>query len=222
MNLEYARINMIEQQIRPWGIGDQVVLDTMSVVQREQFVPIAYRQLAFADVEIPIGHDEFMMAPRVEARMLQALQITSTDTCLEIGTGSGFVTACMAKLAKHVDSVDIHEDFTQQAAAHLEEQAIHNYTLHTGDALRHWQPEGQYDVIAVTGAVPESMLARLEAWLAIGGRMFVVVVTGSFTVMHALLLIRQEDGELSRTVLFDTQLRTLVGAEADNSSFFTF
>lgn len=222
MNLEYARINMIEQQIRPWGIGDQVVLDTMSVVQREQFVPIAYRQLAFADVEIPIGHDEFMMAPRVEARMLQALQITSTDTCLGIGTGSGFVTACMAKLAKHVDSVDIHEDFTQQAAAHLEEQAIHNYTLHTGDALRHWQPEGQYDVIAVTGAVPESMLARLEAWLAIGGRMFVVVVTGSFTVMHALLLTRQEDGELSRTVLFDTQLRTLVGAEADNSSFFTF
>ena len=221
MNLEYARINMIEQQIRPWGIGDQMVLDTMSTIQREQFVPIAYRQLAFADVEIPLGHDEFMMTPRVEARMLQALQITSTDTCLEIGTGSGFVTACMAKLAKHVDSVDIHEDFTQQAAAHLEEQAIHNYTLHPGDALRHWQPEGQYDVIAVTGAVPESMLARLEAWLAVGGRMF-VVATGSFTVMHALLLTRQEDGELTRAVLFDTQLRTLVGAEADNRSFFTF
>ena len=220
MNLEYARINMIEQQIRPWGIGDQVVLDTMSTIQREQFVPIAYRQLAFADVEIPLGHDEFMMAPRVEARMLQALQITSTDTCLEIGTGSGFVTACMASLSQQVDSLDIHDDFTQQAAEHLDAQNIHNYTLHTGDALRHWQPTRQYDVIAVTSSIPESALPRLSAWLTIGGRMFVVI--GTQAVMQAVLLTRQEDGEFTKTILFDTQLRALVGAEADNCSYFKF
>ena len=219
MNLEHARINMIEQQIRPWGVPDQTVLDTLAAIQREQFTPPAYRLLAFADVEIPLGYDEYMMAPRVEARMLQSLSITPQDTCLEIGTGSGFVTACIAHLSKHVDSVDIHEDFTRQAEEHLATNGLHNYTLHTGDVLRDWQPTRQYDVIAVTSSLP-AMLPRLESWLAPGGRMFMVL--GTQNAMQAVLFTRVNDGELQKTILFDTNLRALVGAEADASAYFKF
>ena len=111
---ERARFNMIEQQIRPWEVLDRRVLDTMLEVPREAFVPDAYRGLAFADIEIPIGHDERMMAPKVEARMLQALAIRPSDQILEIGTGTGFVTACLARLGARVTSIDIHADLTER------------------------------------------------------------------------------------------------------------
>lgn len=217
MNLEQARFNMIEQQIRPWNVLDETILSTFGFIPRENFVSAEYRKLAFADVEIPLGNGEYMMHPRVEARMLQALAITSDDNCLEIGTGSGFVTACMAHLSKHVDSVDIHEDFTRQAEEHLLNTELKNYTLHTGDALRDWTSGGLYNVIAVTGSVP-TYLQRFEEQLAPGGRLFIVVGTGSS--MQAMLVTRQENGEFIRANLFETGLKPLVGADSGSSFVF--
>lgn len=219
-NLERARYNMIEQQIRPWDVLDQAVLKTIGFIPREQFVPLQHKKLAFADVEIPLGHGEYMMNPRVEARLLQALAIGPHDTCLEIGTGSGFVTACMAHLSKHVDSVEIHEDFIRQAEAHLAANGLKHYTLHHGDALRDWSPPLQaYDVIAVTGSLP-SLMPRFETLLAPGGRLFMVV--GTAPVMQAMLVQKQEDGEMVRTTLFETRLAPLVGAESDVQPPFPF
>lgn len=219
MNLEYARFNMIEQQIRPWDVLDETVLGTFGFIQREDFVPPEYKSLAFADVEIPIGHDESMMFPRIEGRMLQALAITPEDTCLEIGTGSGFVTACMAHLSKHVDSVDFYEDFTRQAEGRLQTNRLSNYTLHTGDALRDWSSGKLYNVIAITGSVPADM-PRFEEQLAPGGRLFIVV--GSGVNMTAKLVKREEDGEFTRTPLFETSLRALIGADNDTGRNFIF
>lgn len=209
MNLEQARVNMIEQQIRPWGILDETVLEAFGFIPRETFVPTEYQQLAFADVEIPIGNGESMMFPRVEARMLQTLAVTPDDHCLEIGTGSGFVTACLAHLSKHVDSVDIHEDFTRQAEARLLAQGLKNYSLHTGDALRSWSSTQLYNVIAVTGSLP-SYIPRFEEQLAPGGRLFVIV--GTAPAMEAMLITRQLDGEFTRVPLYETSLKALVGA----------
>ncbi|MBU0653802.1 MAG: protein-L-isoaspartate O-methyltransferase [Gammaproteobacteria bacterium] len=217
MNLEHARFNMIEQQIRPWNVLDETILSTFGFIPRENFVSAEYRKLAFADVEIPLGNGEYMMHPRVEARMLQALAITPDDNCLEIGTGSGFVTACMAHLSKHVDSVDIHADFTRQAEERLLNTELKNYTLHTGDALRDWTSGGLYNVIAVTGSVP-TYLQRFEEQLAPGGRLFIVVGTGSS--MRAMLVTRQENGEFIRANLFETSLKPLVGADSGSSFVF--
>jgi protein-L-isoaspartate(D-aspartate) O-methyltransferase len=217
MNLEQARFNMIEQQIRPWDVLDETILTTFGFIPREAFVPPDYKALAFADVEIPLGNGESMMHPRVEARMLQALSVSRDDNCLEIGTGSGFVTACLAHLSKHVDSVDIYEEFTRQAEERLLHQALKNYSLHTGDALRDWVSSQLYNVIVVTGSVP-AYLPRFEEQLAPGGRLFMVV--GTAPAMQATLITRQPDGEFSRTVLFETSLKPLVGAASGSS--FTF
>lgn len=219
MNLEHARFNMIEQQIRPWDVLNQTILDTFGFIQRELFVPKVHKALAFADVEIPLAHGEHMMFPRVEARMLQALTISPDDTCLEIGTGSGFVTACLSHLSKHVDSVDIYEDFTRQAEERLFALKLRNHTLHTGDALRDWASGKQYDVIAVTGSIPV-YLPRFEAQLAPGGRLFIVVGRGP--AMQAMLVKHEEDGEFTRTNLFETSLKALVGADTDAGRTFVF
>ncbi|MDD5391627.1 MAG: protein-L-isoaspartate O-methyltransferase [Thiothrix sp.] len=217
MNLEQARFNMIEQQIRPWDVLDETVLATFGFIPREAFVPPQWKNLAFADIEIPLGNGEFMMHPRVEARMLQALTISPDDRCLEIGTGSGFVTACLAHLSKHVDSVDIYEDFTRQAEERLLSRELTNYSLHTGDALRGWVSTQLYNVIVVTGSVP-AYLPRFEEQLAPGGRLFIVV--GTAASMQAMLVTRQPEGDFSRTMLFETGLKPLVGAASGSS--FTF
>lgn len=217
MNIGQARFNMIEQQIRPWDVLDQTVLTTFGFIPREVFVPDAWKKLSFADIEIPLGHDETMMFPKVEARLLQALNVTPEDTCLEIGTGSGFVTACLAHLSKHVDSVDIHEDFTRQAEQCLQEVGLKNYSLHTGDALCGWSLGKLYDVIAVTGALPH-YLPLFEEQLAVGGRLF--VVTGSAPVQHAMLVTRQAEGEFTRQVLFETSLKPLLGLATESHFVF--
>ncbi len=219
MNLEHARFNMIEQQIRPWDVLNQTILDTFGFIQRELFVPKIHQALAFADVEIPLGHGEHMMFPRVEARMLQALKISPTDTCLEIGTGSGFVTACLAHLSKHVDSVDIHAEFTRQAEERLFNLKLRNHTLHTADALRKVSGTGQYDVIAVTGSM-DHYVPHFETQLAPGGRLFVVVGYGA--AMQAMLITREADDEFTRTNLFETHLKALVGANSDAERTFIF
>lgn len=217
MNIEQARFNMIEQQIRPWDVLDQTILDTFGFIPREAFVPDAWKNLAFADTEIPLGNGESMMHPRVEARMLQALDISPNDNCLEIGTGSGFVTACLAHLSKHVDSVDIHDDFIRQAEQRLLESGLKNYSLHTGDALRSWTSGLLYNAIAVTGAIPH-YLPRFEEQLAPGGRLFAVI--GSGVAQQAVLVTRQPNNTFTRTVLFETGLKPLVGTTTGSS--FTF
>lgn len=213
MNIEQARQNMIEQQIRTWEVLDERVLDTMLQVPREDFVPPAYRSLAFCDMAIPLDHGESMMQPKVEARMLQALAIRPTDKVLEIGTGSGHVTALLAKLGGEVVSVDIHPDFTETAGHRLAAHGIDNVVLETGDAADGWSGHGPFDVIAVTGSLP-LLTESIQRDLKVGGRLFVVV--GEEPVMEAFLITRLGDNEWHREALFETVLPPLVNAPRAN------
>ncbi|NIM28186.1 MAG: methyltransferase domain-containing protein [Gammaproteobacteria bacterium] len=210
MNLEQARFNMVEQQIRTWEVLDQKVLDIMAEVPREDFVPAAYRNLAFADTCIPLPHGQTMMLPRVEARMLQALQIEPGDRVLEVGTGSGFVTALLARLAAHVTSVEIHDALRRDAEDKLERHGIDNVELFTGDACHGWDQGAPYDVIAVTGSLPV-LDERFQASLATGGRLFVIV--GQEPAMEALLVTRTGASQWSTESLFETVVPPLIGVD---------
>jgi protein-L-isoaspartate(D-aspartate) O-methyltransferase len=208
MNLEQARFNMIEQQIRPWDVLDQKVLDVIRAIPREAFVAPTYRQVAYADVELPLGDGEVMMAPKVAARMVQSLRLAPSDKVLEIGTGSGYATALLARLAGHVYSVERLEALSQRAAAHLAENGIDNVTLKVGDGSGGWPEEAPYDAIAVTGSLP-SLGQTLQRQLKLGGRLFVIV--GEPPVMEALLLTRAGDNAWTRESLFETELPPLRG-----------
>ena len=210
VSTEKARFNMIEQQIRPWDVLDRRVLEVFEQIPREAFVPEAYRNLAFADIEIPIGHAEAMMAPKVEARMMQALAVQPKDEALEIGTGSGFITACLARLAARVTSIEIHAELVEAARTRLTERRIANLELRTGDALSHLG-EQRYDVIAVTGSLPlADQSHELAQCLTLGGRMFVVI--GEAPVMEATLVTRIWEDQYTVESLFETELRPLVNA----------
>lgn len=209
VNLQQARHNMIVQQIRPWDVLDQRVLDLLEEMAREDFVPESYRKLAYADIAIPLGHAEVMMPPRVEARMLQALNIQPNETVLEIGTGSGFVTALLARLGRHVFSVEIHPDFTAAAAQKLSAHGIINVTLETGDAARGWPNSGQMDVIVITGSLPV-LPEAFEHSLRPGGRLFAIV--GDAPAMEATLVTRLSENEFRRETLFETELPPLRNA----------
>lgn len=210
MNVEQARFNMVEQQIRTWEVLDQQVLDLMAKVPREDFVPAAYRNLAFADTCIPLDHGQSMMCPRVEARMLQALQVESRDRILEVGTGSGFVTALLARLGGHVTSIEIHDSLQSAAKAQLAAHGIQNVDLYAGDASRGWDRAAPYDVIAVTGSLPV-LEENFQNSLAVGGRLFVVV--GQEPAMEALLITRNSETQWATDCLFETVLPPLVGVE---------
>ncbi|HEC16803.1 MAG TPA: protein-L-isoaspartate O-methyltransferase [Sedimenticola sp.] len=218
-NIEQARFNMVQQQIRPWEVLDQQVLSTLTGVPREDFVPDGYRNVAFADIEIPLGHGEHMMKPVIEARMLQALAVRPTDKVLEIGTGSGFITACLASLGGYVTSLDIHADFTAQAHARLEKLGLRNVTVKTADALAIPSDNRSFDVIAVTGSVPDPKAVELlQNQLNIGGRLFVIV--GEAPVMEACLITRVGDNQWRREMLFETEIAPLVNVAAPEP--FTF
>ncbi len=206
-DFEIARYNMIEQQIRPWEVLDQLVLDTLSNTPREDFVPVSYRRLAFSDIEIPLGHGEYMMKPNLEARMLQALDVKLNDTILEVGTGSGYLTACLAQLArKLVVSIDIVPEFTEAARTKLKTRGlINNVLLHTGDASRSWGIN-RYNAIVVTGSVS----TITDCWrhsLSLGGRLFIVV--GQPPAMEALLITRVDEHEWIQESLFETIIAPL-------------
>ncbi|MCX7174904.1 MAG: protein-L-isoaspartate O-methyltransferase [Proteobacteria bacterium] len=209
MNLEQARFNMIEQQIRPWEVSDQGVLDLLFVVKREEFVPQAYRLLAFADIEIPLGHDACMLPPRIEAHALQALHVGKTDKVLEIGSGSGYMAALLAAHASHVWSVDIVPELTEMARANLKRQDIGNVTLETGDAVLGWPAHGPYDVIMVSGSVP-FVPPELLAQLRVGGRLFAIV--GETPAMQAQLIVRTGDDAYTSASLFETVVPALANA----------
>jgi len=205
---EQARFNMIEQQIRTWEVLDPVVLELLNQVPREDFVPERYQGLAFADLEIPLGHGQFMLSPKLEARMLQALQISKSETVLEIGTGSGYMTALLAKMAKEVYSIERIAELSSNAAQKLVAHSISNVILEIGDGANRWS-DGSYDVIVLTGSVP-MLPTAFEHQLNPGGRLLAVV--GEAPVMEAMLITCISAGVYSRISLFETCIPQLVNA----------
>lgn len=206
MNIDFARQQMIDHQVRAWTVLNAAVLDVLSAVPREAFVPDMYASLAFADMAVPLGHGEFMMTPTVEGRVLQALDLRANDRVLEIGTGSGFLAACLAKLSGSVTSVDIHGDFVRDAARKLADAGIDNVKLQVMDATLEL-PGDRFDAIAVTGSI-ETFDRRFVNALRPGGRLFVVV--GSPPVMEARLVRRTGESDWSSETLFETSLAPLV------------
>ncbi|HEX7110813.1 MAG TPA: protein-L-isoaspartate O-methyltransferase [Mizugakiibacter sp.] len=209
INLELARQNMVTNQVRTWDVLDANVLDTLAAVPREEFVPAGYRNLAFADIALPLGHGETMMKPVVEGRMLQALELAKSDSVLEIGTGSGFIAACLARLAGEVISVDMHADFVEAARARLAALNVGNASLVVAEAVLGYEPNRQFDAVAVTGAV-YALPERFRRWVKPGGRLF--VVRGESPVMQAVLMRHEADGRFSEEILFETDLTYLANA----------
>jgi len=210
MNLEQARTNMVEQQIRTWEVLDQDVLDLLYVVPREEFVPAKHRGLAFSDMEIPIGEGERMWQPKMEARVIQELAIKKTDRVLEAGTGSGYLTALMSHRASRVLSVELKTSLATFGRANLERHGADNVSLETGDAAHGWPSGAPYDVIVLTGSTPTLPRALAEQ-LAPGGRLFAVV--GEAPVMSARLIVATAPGVWHGTDLFETVIAPLANAE---------
>jgi protein-L-isoaspartate(D-aspartate) O-methyltransferase len=209
LNFERARFNMVEQQVRPWEVLDTRVLDVLGEVKREDFVPPRHRKLAFADLAIPLEHGEFMLKPVVEGRVLQALELNGDEDVLEIGTGSGFLAACLARLARQVLSIEIHPDLAERARGRIGASGIRNCQVQAANAFD-FHPAQTFDAIAVTGAVavvPEIF----QRWLKPGGRLF--VIRGLSPVMEALLLTRQSPDYVETESLFETDIPYLKGAE---------
>jgi len=209
MNIEQARFNMIEQQIRPWNVLDQDVLDLLHVVKREQFVPAAYRNLAFADVEIPLPGGEAMLAPKFEARILQDVGVRKHETVLEIGTGSGYMAALLAHRAAKVTTVEISPETAEVAKKNLANAGIHNVTVEVGNGATGWDKGAPYDVIVISGALevlPESILQQLK----VGGR--VAAIVGQAPAMEASIITRTGQDAYSKVNLFETNVRYLTGA----------
>jgi protein-L-isoaspartate(D-aspartate) O-methyltransferase len=209
MDMEQARYNMVEQQIRPWDVLNQNVLDLLHKVRREDFVPAAHRALAFVDMEIPLGHGQAMWTPKLEARVIQELAIRPTDGVLEIGTGSGYLTALLASQAAYVVSVDIVGEFTAAATQKLRAHGFGNVVLHTGDAASDWPDTTGFDVIVLTGSTPllsEAFRRRLN----VGGRLFAIV--GEAPVMQAQLITCSAPGAFRSVTLFETCVAPLVNA----------
>ncbi|WP_369931000.1 protein-L-isoaspartate O-methyltransferase [Xanthomonas sp. NCPPB 2632] len=209
MNFEQARQNMVENQVRPWEVLDADVLETLKGVRREDFVAAAHRNVAFADLTLPLGHGEVMMKPVVEGRVLQALELKKTDEVLEIGTGSGFLTACLARLAGKVTSIDMHADFVDAARERLAAALVTNATVETAEAVNGYTPAGVFDAVVVTGAV-HSVPEKFVRWLKPGGRMF--VVHGNSPAQTAVLLTHEGEGRFREESLFETDLPYLAHA----------
>ena len=197
---------MVESQIRTWDVLDQRVLDLVLELKREDFVPQAYRALAFADMEIPLGSGESMLAPKLEARLVQELGVSATDRVLEIGTGSGYMTALLARLGAHVTSVELIGEFTRNAAARLERSGIRNVTLEIGDGALGWPRHAPYDAILVTGSLP-MLPDEFQAQLAPGGRL--VAVVGRPPIMTARLVTCIAPGKFNAVGLFETSIPPL-------------
>lgn len=209
MNFELARTQMLGQQLRAWEVLDERVLAAFAGVPRERFTPEDYRSLAYADTEIPLKHGQHMLAPKIEGRIAQALALEPADELLEVGTGTGYLTAVLAKLTRRVVSIDIFPELTERARFNLGRQEIGNVELATADALA-YSPPRRFDAIAVTGSVPD-LDEHFVRMLKPGGRLFVVV--GRAPVMEACLVTLQADGRSVTESLFETVLTPLVNAE---------
>lgn len=217
MDIEQARFNMIEQQIRPWQVLDPTVLSLLSVVKREEFVPAAYKELAFADVEIPIGQGQTMLAPKIEARILQELSIRNTDKVLEIGTGTGYMAALIAARAEFVNTVEIDPVLVELARKNLQRVGVVNVSVDLGDGAQGWPLYAPYDVIVLSGStpvLPEAILRNLK----IGGRL--VAVVGEEPTMQVQLVTRTEENAFNTINVFETVVPPLTNAMRNNKFVF--
>ncbi len=201
VNLEQTRFNMVEQQIRTWNVLDQNILDLLYQIKREEFVPAAYRFMAFTDMEIPLEHDAVMLTPKMEARILQELHINKTDKILEVGAGTGYMTALLSRLGAHIYSVEIVPELHTMARINLQTHDIGNVTLEQGDAARGWTKHGPYDVIVLTASTPV-LPEMFQQSLAPGGRLFAIV--GEEPIMEATLITCTSPGNYTSTRLFET------------------
>ncbi|HEY4369893.1 MAG TPA: protein-L-isoaspartate O-methyltransferase [Steroidobacteraceae bacterium] len=216
MNIELARQQMIEQQIHTWDVFDERVLNVMREVKREIFAPVGWTETAFADAAIPLGHGQSMLPPKVHGRILQALELKPEDQVLEVGTGSGYLAACLGKLSSRVRSLEVYPDLAATAGARLFEAAINNVAVETADAMQ-LQEESRYDAIAVTGSLP-LYDERFQRALRPGGRLFVVV--GAGPAMEAWKITRIGEREWQREGLFETVIEPLVNAPKPSAFVF--
>lgn len=220
INLELARTQMVNQQVRAWDVLDPAVLAVLAQVPREQFVPPRFRNLAFADIALPLGSGsgggQSMMTPQVEGRLLQALTLRGTDRVLEVGTGSGFLTACLARLTGQVTSLEILPELADSARRNLRGVSTWNAEVRTGDVFG-FRPDAPYDVIVITGSLPKPD-DRFQHWLAEGGRLF--LVTGEDPLMRARLVTRQGPDQWTTTTLFETSLPALLHATQPSKFIF--
>jgi protein-L-isoaspartate(D-aspartate) O-methyltransferase len=215
MNTDFARQRMVEQQVRTWDVSDKRVLTTLAEISRDQFVPSMYADLAYADTEIPLGNGQCMLRPSMDGRILQTLDLRAGDSVLEIGTGNGFLTACLANLAESVTSVEIFDDFVARARGNLAGAGVENVQLHCQDALVEIPP-GDFDAIVVSGSAALLHQPFVDA-LRPGGRLFAVI--GESPAKSAILVSRSADQEYRTSSLFETDIPHMVNA-TENSPFF--
>ena len=217
MNFEKARFNMVEQQIRPWEVLDQDVLDLLMTVKREEFVPAVYRDLAFTEVEIPIGCGQVMLKPVIEGKVLQALRLGKADSVLEIGTGSGYFAALLAARTEWVRTIELEPELVKLAGANLARNGVENVVVVQGDGIAGWAERAPYDVIVVSGGLPFVPQALLEQ-LKVGGRLFAFV--GEAPVMKARLVTCEAEGRFRTEDIFETVVPMLKDApQRDGFSF---
>ncbi|SHH54101.1 protein-L-isoaspartate O-methyltransferase [Massilia sp. CF038] len=217
MNIEQARFNMIEQQIRPWNVLDQDVLDLLLVVKREDFVPAEHKALAFVDSEIPLPGGEAMFTPKLEARLMQEVLVKKHEHVLEIGAGSGYMAALLAHKARHVTTVEIKPELKALAEANLARAGFTNVTVELGDGAQGWSKGAPYDVIVISGgleSVPEAFLKQVK----VGGR--IAAIVGQAPVMSAELITRVSETAYDTVKVFETNVKPL--ANAVTASRFTF
>lgn len=217
MNIEQARFNMIEQQIRPWNVLDQDVLDLLLVVKREQFVPPAYTSLAFVDTEIPLPGGESMFSPKVEARILQEVQVKKHEHVLEIGAGSGYMAALLAHKARHVTTVEISPELHKLAHDNLARAGVTNVTVELGNGAEGWEKDAPFDVIVISGgleSLPEAFLKQVK----VGGR--IAAIIGEAPVMSAEVITRLSETAYDTVKVFETNVKLL--STAVRASRFTF
>jgi protein-L-isoaspartate(D-aspartate) O-methyltransferase len=221
MNIEQARFNMIEQQIRPWNVLDEGILALLMIVKREDFVPAAYKNLAFMDIEIPLPCGEHMLVPRVEARMLQAVAAKKHEQVLEIGAGSGYMAALLAHKARHVTTIEIAPSIHALAEKNLHDNGFTNVSVQLGDGAQGWVGSGShsapYDVIVISGSLPVLPDAFLQQ-INVGGR--IAAIIGTAPLMTAILVTRTSETEYDTSILFETNITPLRNAVAPSQ--FTF
>lgn len=210
MNIEQARFNMIEQQIRPWNVLDQDVLDLLHIVKREGFVPAAYQNLAFADVEIPLPGGEAMFNPKVEARIVQELAVKKHENVLEIGTGSGYMAALLAHKARHVTTVEIQPEAAKLAQENLARAGVTNVTVEEGNGASGWDKGAPYDVILVSGGLPVLPDALIQQ-VKVGGRLGVIL--GDAPAMSFNVITRTSETGYDTVRIFETNVKPLTGAQ---------
>ncbi|HEX7982306.1 MAG TPA: protein-L-isoaspartate O-methyltransferase [Duganella sp.] len=214
MNIEQARFNMIEQQIRPWDVLDPDVLELLHVVKRENFVPAAHKALAFVDAEIPLPGGESMLMPKIEARLLQDVNLKKHENVLEIGTGSGYMAALLAHKGRHVTTVEISPELKALAEKNLADNGVTNVKVELGNGAQGWPSGAPYDVIVVSGSLPVLPEALLQQ-LKVGGRLAVII--GQAPAMKAQLITRTGEAGYDTRTLFETSVKPLASAQAPSA-----